>query len=107
MPKSAAPEEPVLYLVQTEPGDRDHVPAWYFDTHIIRATQKQIDALKKAIDPKHYGLLEISPVDEVVIDLDNDQGRGAIADGLRAYHEVRDTKKCKADVVHWPDDVEE
>ena len=86
-----------LFLYEISPGDSDHMPANYFVHGIVEAEPKEVKAILRALASRHFDLLQIRPVEEVAVGLD--QLRVDIGDGLSTYHgeEVSGTKPCKAD----------
>jgi hypothetical protein len=86
-----------LYYYEIEPGDKDHLAAYFFDHGVVEAEPEEIEALMAVQGQLHYGLLTLRPVQEQAISLA--EFHKAIGGGLETYHgpEVNDSEPCPED----------
>lgn len=80
-----------LYFFAIEPGDKDHLAAYYFDYGVVEAEPDEMDALVKA-DAGTHGLLRVKPVGEAKIDFTEFQAWVGSGHG-----EAAGTPLCEAD----------
>lgn len=86
-----------LYAYSIKPGDPDHLGAYYFIDGVVEAEPEEIDAIVKELEPDHFDLLRVRPVDEAKISLE--KFRVDVGSGLGTYHgaEVNDDEPCEVD----------
>jgi hypothetical protein len=89
-----------FYAYSIEPGDRDHLAAYYFIDGVVEAEPDEISAIVEEIRAKHFGLLTIRPLEEAKIDLA--KLRLEIGAGLQTYHgeEVMADGPCPEDAAY-------
>jgi hypothetical protein len=89
-----------LYAYSIEPGDRDHLAAYYFVDGVVEAEPNEIAAIVEEVRANHFGLLTIRPIDQAKIDFA--KLRLEVGSGLRTYHgeEVMGDEPCPGDATY-------
>lgn len=94
-----------LYAFSISPGDAEHLAGDYFANGVVEAEPDEIEAIVKQIDAKHYGLLDITPIDAAKVDIA--EFRKEVGRGLRTYHgeEVMFDVPCVEDAPYIEESV--
>lgn len=90
-----------VYYYEISPGDRDHLPAYYFTSGVISAEPEEIEQLKADIESRHPYLLHVAANAEDNLD-GIDALKAEIARGLTALHgdEVKGDGMCAEDAPY-------
>jgi hypothetical protein len=86
-----------LYYYEIEPGDADHLAAYYFRYGVVESDPEGVAAILAAEGQRHQRLLTIKPVQEAAVSLE--AFRADLGGGLQTYHgaEVCDDDPCASD----------
>ena len=83
-----------------EPGDRDHMPSYYFTDGVVEADPDEIEQLKADVAARHRWLLTIGPYEEPEPESIEDL-KAAIGNGISIVHaEVDGTEPCPEDAPY-------
>ena len=86
-----------LFYYEIRPGDSDHLSAYEFIQGVVEAEAAEIEGIVSQLEPEHFDLLRVLPVEEAKVSLD--RLRRDIGQGLSTYHseEVAGTEPCPED----------
>lgn len=90
-----------LYHYEIEPGDRDHLEAFYFTNGIIAAEPEEIERISADVASRHdRWFLHISPAEDKADGVETLMA--AIGSGLSTLHgeEVENDEPCAEDVPY-------
>jgi hypothetical protein len=83
-----------LYAFEIEPGDREHLPAYYFTEGVVEAEPEEMKALLDSLADRHPDLVTVRPVEDAAVDFE--RFRVNVGSGLLAYHdEVHPGPPCE------------